>query len=124
VEKIVLDTNILIEILKGNPETVTKVQSFDNELCISAITVMELFYGAINKAEVKKLENFVLLFTVIHPNENISRKAINLVKQYAKSHTLDIPDSIIASTALTLECELFTYNTKDFKYIDNLILTA
>ena len=123
-EKIVLDTNILIEILKGNPATVTKVQSFENELCISAITVMELFYGAINKAEVKKLENFILLFTVIHTNENISRKAINLVKQYAKSHTLDIPDSIIASTALTLECELFTYNTKDFKYIDNLILTA
>ena len=123
-EKIVLDTNILIEILKGNPETVTKVQSFENELCISAITVMELFYGAINKAEVKKLENFILLFTVIHTNENISRKAINLVKQYAKSHTLDIPDSIIASTALTLECKLFTYNTKDFKYIDNLILIA
>ena len=123
-EKIVLDTNILIEILKGNQETVTKVQSFENELCISAITVMELFYGAINKAEVKKLENFILLFTVIHTNENISRKAINLVKQYAKSHTLDIPDSIIASTALTLECELFTYNTKDFKYIDNLLLTA
>lgn len=123
-EKIVLDTNILIEILKGNPGIVTKVQSFENELCISAITVMELFYGAINKAEVKKLENFILLFTVIHTNENISRKAINLVKQYAKSHTLDIPDSIIASTALTLECELFTYNTKDFKYIDNLILIA
>ena len=123
-EKIVLDTNILIEILKGNQETVTKVQSFENELCISAITVMELFYGAINKAEVKKLENFILLFTVIHTNENISRKAINLVKQYAKSHTLDIPDSIIASTALTLECKLFTYNTKDFKYIDNLILIA
>ena len=123
-EKIVLDTNILIEILKGNQETVINVQSFENELCISAITVMELFYGAINKAEVKKLENFILLFTVIYPNENISRKAINLVKQYAKSHTLDIPDSIIASTALTLECELFTYNTKDFKYIDNLILIA
>ena len=41
---------------------------------------------------------------------------------YAKSHSLDIPDSIIASTALVLGGRIFTYNTKDFKYIDGLEL--
>jgi predicted nucleic acid-binding protein len=122
VEKVILDTNILIEILKGDKRTIAKVESLKRELCISSITAMELFYGARNKAEIKKLEKFILLFTVIYPDETLSRKAMELVKRYAKSHSLDIPDSIIAATALTRNCELFTYNRKDFRYIEELKL--
>ena len=121
-EKVILDTNILIEILKGDKCTIAKVESMEWELCISSITAMELFYGARNKAEVKKLEKFILLFTLLYPDEALSRKAMELVKQYAKSHSLDIPDSLIAATALTQNCELFTYNIKDFRYIDGLKL--
>ena len=121
-EKVILDTNILIEILKGDKRTIAKVESLKRELCISSITAMELFYGARDRAEVKKLEKFILLFTLLYPDEALSRKAMELVKQYAKSHSLDIPDSLIAATALTQNCELFTYNRKDFRYIDGLKL--
>jgi predicted nucleic acid-binding protein len=122
VEKVILDTNILIEILKGEKRTIAKVESMERELCISSITAMELYYGALDKAEVRRLEKFVSLFTVIYPDETLSRKAMELVKRYAKSHSLDIPDSIIAATALTRNCELFTYNRKDFRYIEELKL--
>jgi predicted nucleic acid-binding protein len=122
VEKVILDTNILIEILKGDKRTIAKVESLKRELCISSITAMELFYGAHDRAEVKKLEKFILLFTLLYPDEALSRKAMELVKQYAKSHSLDIPDSLIAATALTQNCELFTYNRKVFRYIDGLKL--
>ena len=54
---IVLDTNVLIEILKDNQSAIQKVESFNCSLAISSITVMELFYGALNKAEVKKLDD-------------------------------------------------------------------
>ncbi len=123
-EEVVLDTNILIEILKGDSETIGKVEAFEEELCISSITAMELFYGARNKAEVKKLEQFILYFSIIYPDETLSRKAMALVKRYAKSHALDIPDSIIAATALMLDSKLFTYNRKDFRYIDGLSLVT
>ena len=119
---IVLDTNILIEILKGNEKTIQKVHSFSEELVISSISVMELYYGAINKAELKKLEKFVSLFKIKDLDESISIKATHLIKTYAKSHNLDIPDSLIASTALVLECRIFTYNLKDFRYIEGLEL--
>ena len=120
-EKIILDTNILIEILKGNQDTILKVQSFDN-IAISSISVMELYYGAINKAEVKKLEKFISLFEIIELNEDISITSTNLIKTYAKSHNLDIPDSLIASTTLVYGYTLFTYNLKDFRYIENINL--
>ena len=119
---IVLDTNVLIEILKDNHSTIKKIQSFNCSLAISSITVMELFYGALNKAEVKKLEKFVALFEIIDINETISQQSTILVKTYAKSHNLDIPDGLIASTALVLDAPLFTYNLKDFRFIDGLEL--
>ena len=119
---IILDTNILIEILKGNEATIKTVQAFNEKLLISSITVMELYYGAINKAEIKKLERFLSLFQVEHLNENISLKSILLIKTYAKSHNLDIPGSLIAATAIVSECKVFTYNLKDFRYIDDLEL--
>lgn len=119
---ILLDTNVLIEILKGNEETIQKVQSFREELAISSISVMELYFGAINKAELNKLEKFTSLFKIVQIDEKISTSSIRLIKSYAKSHTLDIPDSLIASTCLMYGCQLFTYNTKDFKYIEEIQL--
>jgi predicted nucleic acid-binding protein len=119
---ILLDTNVLIEILKGNQETIDKVQSFDLTLALSSISVMELYYGALNKAELNKLEKFISLFHIVQLNEDISIHTTRLVKEYAKSHNLDIPDSLIASTALVHKYKLFTYNIKDFKYIKNIEL--
>jgi len=119
---IVLDTNVLIEILKGNEETIKKVESLTDTLCISSITVMELYYGALNKVELNKLEKFVSLFHIIQLNENISKASTKLIKHYAKSHGLDIPDSLIASTVMDNDAVLLTYNLKDFKYIEGMKL--
>jgi len=119
---IVLDTNVLIEILKGNKATIQKIQALNKVYVISSISVMELYYGAINKAEINKLEKFVSLFKIEHLNKEVSIKSTMLIKKYAKSHSLDIPDSLIASTALILGCGIFTYNVKDFKYINGLEL--
>ena len=119
---IFLDTNVLIEILKDNSETLAIVSSLQAPLAISSITAMELIYGANNKQEQKKLERFIQLFTVIHVNKAISNTALKLVSQYAKSHTLDIPDALIAATTIECKASLFTYNVKDFKFIPKLTL--
>ena len=121
-DAVILDTNILIEILKGNPETVHTVEAMPGDLCISAITSMELYYGALNKTETVRIEKFLRHFTVLYPDETLSRRAVELVKRYAKSHTLNIPDSIIAATALSYGYPLMTYNRKDFRFIDGLEL--
>jgi len=120
-EKIILDTNILIEILKGDQKTIQAVEHFDR-LYISAVTAMEIYFGALNKQELIKLKKFISLFNVIAINENISNIATNLIYRYAKSHNLDIPDALIASTSIDTNTPLFTYNKKDFKYITDIEL--
>ena len=121
-EKIVLDTNILIEVLKGNENIIKKLEKSDLMLCISSITVMELYFGALNKQELFRLKKFIHLFEVIEINENISEISSELIFLYAKSHNLAIPDSLIASTAINANIPLYTLNIKDFRYIDGLNL--
>jgi len=83
---------------------------------------MELIIGARNKREIAMLERFISLFEIIHISTEVSNQAVKLVTKYAKSHTLDIPDSLIASTALVNQAQLFTYNKKDFQFIPNIKL--
>lgn len=118
----ILDTCILIEVLKGNSEIVHFLQNQDNDLYISSVSEMELYFGALNKKEIKTLGEFISLFKVLQIDEDISKKASVLVKIYAKSHSLNIPDSLIASTAIVKKMPLFTLNLKDFKYIKDIEL--
>ncbi len=119
---ILLDTNVLIEILKGNADTIKRVESLGDDLALSSISAMELFYGAFDKRELRMIERFVSLFEILHIDEKISRTAMKLIARYAKSHGLDIPDSLIASTAISHNAILWTYNRKDFRYIEGLRL--
>lgn len=123
---ILLDTNILIDILKGHEQTQQKLTSLNDSLseplAISSITAMELVYGARNKTEVQRLEKFMQLFQMVHLTEVISARALKLITRYAKSHTLDIPDALIAATVLENQSRLFTYNQKDFRFISGLEL--
>jgi hypothetical protein len=49
---ILCDTNIIIEILKGNKGTINIIESIGLEnIAISSVTVMELYFGALNKRE-------------------------------------------------------------------------
>lgn len=90
--EVILDTNILIEIFKNNKQTIKEVEKYHIHH-ISVISAMELFYGAFNKIELQKLKKFIELFNIIPIDESISNIAKDLVYKYAKSHSLDIPDS-------------------------------
>ena len=118
----VLDTNVLIEILKNNKQTIKQVESLSPPLFVSVISAMELIYGALNNKELKKLQQFLSLFTIIQLNEKVSQQAFSLITKYAKSHTLDIPDALIAASCLENNKTLFTYNRKDFRFIPKLTL--
>ena len=45
-----------------------------------------------------------------------------LIQDFKLSHGLAIADSLIAATAIETKLKLFTYNLKDFRFINDLIL--
>lgn len=116
-----LDTNILIEVLKGNSSIIDKLEP-ERQYAISVVCVMELIYGAHDKAEVKKIQEALEQLQCYHITSAISKAALELIRKYSKSHGLSIPDALIAATAIVEELPLLTLNVKDFRYIDTLSL--
>ncbi|HHT9138484.1 MAG TPA: type II toxin-antitoxin system VapC family toxin [Candidatus Wunengus sp. YC60] len=91
-------------------------------ISLSSVTIMELYFGALSKKEVSKIKRVLLNFDILHLNESISQKAVELIEGYSKSHGLKIPDALIGATALYSGIKLFTYNDKDFRFIKDLRL--
>ena len=120
---ILCDTDIFIEALKNNSRAINLLKNvgFDN-IALSAITLMELYFGALNKRELTKIKSRLQKMRIVHLNQDISESATALVERYAKSHGLHIPDALIAATAICYEMELLTYNVNDFKFIEGITL--
>ena len=117
------DTCILIDYLRGKPEVQQKLLSDrKHSLGMSSVTYMELMVGALNKREVGIIKKAFSDFEIIEISEPISIKAKNLIENFTKSHGLQIPDALIAATALELGVPLSTANIKDFQFIPDLQL--
>jgi predicted nucleic acid-binding protein len=120
---ILCDTNILIEFYKANPTVIQTLQRIGSaHIAVSVITKAELFYGARDKQELVKIERHVSLCQCYGLNDAISALFIELMSRYSLSHKVSIPDMLIAATAISHERELYTLNTKDFKFIPELNL--
>ena len=124
---ILLDTDICIEILRGNEAVIEKRVSCDERVAISFMTVGELYYGAErSKYNVKNLnlvDEFILSIDIINTDYEILRKFGELKSSLHKRNIL-LPDAyiLIASAALTKCSKLVTRNIKHFKRFENLIL--
>lgn len=80
---------------------------------------MELYYGALNNVELRKIKKYIEAFEIIQINQEISQLATDLIEKYSKSNNLNLPDALIAATAII--CDI-TLNLKDFRYIEKLKL--
>lgn len=120
---ILCDTNILIEFYKNNTAIIQELRQVGSQnLAISIITRAELYYGAINKAELLKIQKHLNLLHNFPLDNQVSIQFIQLMERYSLSHKLTIPDALIAATALVNNVNLYTLNVKDFSFIEGINL--
>ncbi|MDT3739144.1 MAG: type II toxin-antitoxin system VapC family toxin [Candidatus Kapabacteria bacterium] len=120
---ILCDTDVIIEFYKDNLIVAKKLHQITvDRIAISSITAAELIYGALNKRELTKICKDIGSLKVISLNQRINVRFLELMKKYSLSHKLKIPDCIIAATAIEYNYQLFTLNTKDFIFIENIKL--
>ncbi|MDY6857621.1 MAG: type II toxin-antitoxin system VapC family toxin [Thermodesulfobacteriota bacterium] len=121
-----LDTEIIIYSLKADERVKQNLQYHLNDpLKISAVTLMELYYGAYKS---KKVESNLAKIRTIESSLEIVPISEELVEIFGllKSNLektgkpLDDFDLILASTALSFNLILVTNNEKHFEGIDGL----
>ena len=118
---ILSETNILIEFYKKRPDIIIQLAKIGvNNLAISVIPQGELYYGALNKRELNKIRKHLDFLYVFPVNELICFQFIQIMENYSLSYKLTIPDALIAFTAIVNQVELYTLNTKDFYFIQEL----
>jgi predicted nucleic acid-binding protein len=118
-----IDTDVLIWYLRGN-ENARNIITGNIPFKISVINYLELIQGMNNKNELKLLRKYLKQWSVeiIQINENISTRAMFLMEDYFLSHSLELPDAIIAAVSLERQEVLLTANDKHYKYIPNIQL--
>ena len=116
---IFLDTCILIDYSK---DKITIKDEDKQNYCFSSIVQLEFITGALNKRELKKINKILSEFKAIDTDQDILDLSVKLVNSYALSHNMTIYDAIIAATCLVYNIPLWTYNKKDFRYLQELKL--
>ncbi len=118
---ILCDTNVFIHAFNGNETTIEELKTIGLErIAMSAITLMELYQGMGNKAELLQMKKKLCYYDIVHVDSSISKIAIELIENFNLSHGLQIPDAIIGATAIVYNIPLYTYNIKDFNFMPNI----
>lgn len=127
--KYMLDTNILIYIMKRKPEIVAKRAnelSLQHDLVMSFVTHAELLKGIGNSTKKEQsmalLNELMKIVTVVYPTD--SKMSEHYAEQFlqlkAKGTPIGNNDLWIASHALAENAVLVTHNVKEFQRITGL----
>ena len=120
---VLYDTNIFISAFNGRKDTIDQLDKIGlDEVVLSAVTVMELFQGMGSKVQLAQMKKKIKFFDVVQMDETISQKAVEFIEAYKLSHGLTIPDAIIGATSVVHQIPLYTYNSRDFDFLPEIIL--
>jgi predicted nucleic acid-binding protein len=117
-----IDTDVLIDYLRDQPESVEYLEKLSLPLSVSAVTIAELYAGVRDGRERLALDQFVRSFRIVAVDEEISVRAGILRRDYGKSHGTGLADAIIAATAETQQARLVTLNGKHFPMLKEVVI--
>ncbi|WP_425421241.1 type II toxin-antitoxin system VapC family toxin [Phaeodactylibacter xiamenensis] len=120
---VLCDTNIFIHAFNGNTVTIDELNKIGlSNIILSAVTVMELYQGMGNKAELDQMKKRINFYDKLQIDKATSIMASGFIEDYRLSHGLLIPDAIIGATAIVHNIPLYTYNIKDFGFLPGIKL--
>ena len=120
---ILVDTDVLIDFLRGYGPAVSFVNDHSDRIVLSAIVVAELYASARGKKddpEQTVLENLLSLFRVVPISNEIARLGGLYRRDYGPSHGISLPDALVAATAFLERAELKTLNVKHYPMFEGI----
>lgn len=112
--QLLIDTDVMIEYLRGSEPAIVYLESLGRRPATSVICVAEVLAGVRDKAEQEAIECFLQTFEILPVDESIARLGGHYRKTYAKSHNTGLADALIAATATNDNLQLVTFNIKHY----------
>lgn len=114
---VLIDSDILIEVSRGRNQEIlsrwTALGESEDAILYSPVTAAELWAGA-RLREYEVLTNLFRVLLCAPVDGETGRRAGDYLRQYRKSHSVELGDALIAATAVHNEAALWTRNRKHY----------
>jgi predicted nucleic acid-binding protein len=117
---LLIDTDVMVDFLRGNPKAVALVKTHSTRIILSAIVVAELYAGVRGDKELQTLDSLISLFRIIPVSPELARQGGLFKNEYTKSNGIGLADAIIAASAKAEQAELATLNVKHYPMFKGL----
>lgn len=111
-----VDTDVLIQVLRGMSDASTKLQRrFEQgaRVAYSPVSRAEVYAG-MRPAERADTDMLFSLMECVPVTDAIGSLGGHFLSQFSRSHGVSLPGALIAATAVELDAELWTLNRKHF----------
>ena len=124
-----LDSNVVSDILRGDPEVMRRFKEAEtkgDELFIPSIVYYEIVRGLKAAGKTRKLTAFQFLYKTAKPlyldRDDLTtiKKAIEIYIQLHKGQMIEDNDIYIAAISIVNGCTLVTSNTRHFGRVEGL----
>jgi predicted nucleic acid-binding protein len=118
--KCLLDTDVIIQWLRGIRGIKDKIESFISDgvsLIWTPVQITEIFAG-VREGEEDTIKNLFFVFDSFFITEDIGIKAGEYLRRYGRSHSLEIADALTAASASYYKLALWTLNVKHYPMKD------
>ena len=118
---VLVDSDILIEVSRGKAHDIVakwmELGESDSPILYSPVSAAELWAGA-RPSEYQALTNLFRTLICTPIDGETGRRAGDLLRQYHKSHALELGDALIAAATLLNRAALWTRNRKRYPMKD------
>lgn len=114
---VLIDSDILIEVSRGRDQEIlsrwTELGESEDAILYSPVTAAEL-WAAARPREHEALTNLFRVLLCAPVDGETGRRAGDYLRQYRKSHSVELGDALIAATAVHNDAALWTRNRKHY----------
>ena len=112
---ILVDTDIIIDLLRGHAPAVAWLGSLGTEqISIVGFTAIEIIQGCPDAGVLRRAQRRLNDYEILSPVASDYDRALQRFGTKRLSHGLDAMDALIAETAIGLDESLHTFNTRHF----------
>ena len=116
-----LDTCVLIDVLRSRRQAIAFVEGLEGEPWVSVVTAAELLAGQRSPVERSKIGQLLEELVVADLVLEIAVLAGMFCRDFRQTHGVEIPDALIAATAKIHGVRLVTRNVRHFPMLDDVV---